>query len=387
MSQAHSDAAAGGPDGARARLRVLHVTDRLSGRGGAHRHLLGVIEAQVRAAGAAHGVHLAAGRDDGGAACACPVELIPGLEARTRDTSPLPGLERSVRRLRPDIVHVHTVVNPAVLEWAQARPAVVTVQDHRYFCPTRGKWTLDGQVCRAVLEHRTCRACFEDGAGDYFEALYALTSERLAALRGLHVTVLSEYMRAELLQAGLRPARVSVTPPFVHGLDPAAAPDGPPCVLFAGRLTAAKGVHDAVAAWRRAQVAAPLVFAGTGPLRAELEHGGFEVLGWLAPRRLSAAYRRATALLLPSRWQEPCGIVGLEALAFGVPVVAWDSGGIREWHPGRPELCAWGDVDGLARGLREALGAAATPQAARPGFDRTTSLVRLAHAYAAARAG
>lgn len=363
-------------------LRVLHVSDRLSERGGAHRYLLGVIAAQ--AAEPSYELRLAAGRADGDVACACPVTLAPGLDARERDPAPLPALDALVRVFQPDVVHLHTVVNPAVLEWAGGRPALATVQDHRAFCPTRGKWTLTGRVCRDPLEHETCRGCF--GHGGYFASIYTLTAQRLAALRALRLTVLSEYMRAELVQAGLPPARVSVAPPFVHGLDAQAAPDGPPCVLFAGRLVEAKGVRDAIVAWRRSRLRLPLVFAGTGPLRTALEREGFEVLGWLPPRRLSAAYRRAAAVVLPSRWQEPLGIVGLEALALGVPVVAWDSGGVREWHPDA-ELVPWGDLDGLARTLRDTIVERRPAVAPRPGFDRATALQRLAHAYAATLQG
>lgn len=365
-------------------MRVLHVSDRLSLRGGAHRYLQSVIAAQAADGGAVCEPRLAVGRDDGDVAGACPVTLAPGLDSRLHDPAPLAVLDALARSFRPDVVHVHTVVNPAVLAWARGRPAVVTVQDHRYFCPTRGKWTLDGQVCRASLAPETCRGCFTDG--DYFTSIYALTAERLAALRGLRLTVLSHYMRRELLEAGLPAAQVSVAPPFVHGLDRQAAADGPPCVLFAGRLAEAKGVRDAVAAWRRADLALPLVFAGTGPLRTALESEGFEVLGWLRPAQLASAYRRAAAVLLPSRWQEPFGLAGLEALWMGTPVAAWDSGGVREWHPGTG-LCAWGDVDALARVLRAAVLGHARAPAPRPGFDRATALRRLEEAYADVRAG
>ena len=151
---------------------------------------------------------------------------------------------------------------------------------------------------------------------------------------------------------GIPADQVTVVPPVAYGLDRDAPADGPPCVLFAGRVVEAKGIRDAIDAWRRSGSGLPFVVAGTGPLRREIEAEGVEVLGWLDRRRLSAAYRRAAVLVMPSRWQEPFGIVGLEALTLGTPVAAWDSGGVREWHPGGELLAPWGDVDGLARALR-----------------------------------
>jgi glycosyltransferase involved in cell wall biosynthesis len=124
--------------------------------------------------------------------------------------------------------------------------------------------------------------------------------------------------------------------------------------------------------------------AGTGPLRAELtaqagrgEGPELEVLGWVDRDRLSGLYRRALALLLPSRWQEPFGIVGLEALSFGVPVVAWESGGVGEWHPG-PGLVRWGDVEALARSLAEAVHRRVTLP---PRFERDEAIGRLLALY------
>jgi glycosyltransferase involved in cell wall biosynthesis len=351
-------------------LRVLHLSDRLTDRGGAHQHLLGVLEALAEQG---HEVVLAVGSADEGLRAACPVLIVPGLEARTRASVALDGL---VAGWAADVVHVHTVVNPAALEWAACRRAVMTVQDHRCFCPTRGKWTLAGTPCREPMAPSTCAGCFDDEA--YFQDVYALTAERLGALRRLRLVVLSDYMKKDLVAAGVDPEAITIVPPFVRGLDPRAEPDGPACVLFVGRLTEAKGVRDAVNAWRLSGLDLPLVVAGTGRLRTELESSGIEVLGWLGRPRLSALYRRARALLMPSRWQEPFGIAGLEALSMGVPVVAWQSGGIGEWHPG--PLVAWGDVPGLAAALRDAVGRRAT---APEGFDRERLIRRLVEVYEA----
>ena len=324
-------------------MRILHLADRLSDRGGADLSLLGLLDALTDR----HELHLAVGRDDGVALPPCPASVVPGLDSRTRTDV---DIEPLLTRLHPDLVHVHNVVNPAVLEWAANRDAVMTVQDHRCFCPGRGKWTSDGRVCGDAMDRTVCAACFDDPT--YFEDMLALTAERLEPLKHMRLTVLSAYMKRELIQVGVPAARITVVPPVTYRLDLEARSDGPPCVLFVGRLVEAKGIGDAIEAWRRSGLELPLVVAGTGPLRRRVEAEGVEVLGWLDRRRLSAAYRRAAVVVMPSRWQEPFGLVGLEALTLGTPVVAWESGGVCEWHPGNELLAPWGDVDGLAKALR-----------------------------------
>jgi glycosyltransferase involved in cell wall biosynthesis len=355
-------------------MRILHVADRLTDRGGAYTWLVGVLEALARD----HEVRLVVGEDDGAVRPPCALVVRPGLEARSDSPADLADL---VGGFAPDVVHVHNVVNPAVLAWAAGRAdTLLTVQDHRFFCPTRGKWTSRGEVCRRPMTRALCSSCFEDR--DYFAEVHALTERRLQSARRMPITVLSRYMRGELVAAGVPARGVHVVPPFVHGLDPGATASGPPCVLFVGRLVESKGVRDAVEAWRRSGVDLPLVIAGTGPLRGELSSRaartpGLEVIGWVERDRLSGLYRRARALLLPPRWQEPFGIAGLEGLVFGVPVVAWDSGGVGEWHPG-PGLVPWGDVEGLARALADAVNRRVTLP---PSYERDEAIGRLLAIY------
>jgi glycosyltransferase involved in cell wall biosynthesis len=361
-------------------MRILHLADRLPGRGGAYTWLLGILEGLASCQEQALAVgELVEG--EAGERPSCRVLVRPGLESRT--AAPV-ALDDLTTEFRPDVVHLHNLMNPVALEWAAARGgALLTVQDHRYFCPTRGKWTLAGEVCRRPLTRELCSSCFEDQ--EHFRDVHALTERRLAAARRMPLTVLSRYMREELVAAGVAGPSIHLVPPFVHGLDAEARADGPPCVLFVGRLAETKGVREAVAAWRRSGVALPLVIAGTGPLRAELESeaaagGGarIELVGWVGRERLSALYRRACALLMPSRWQEPFGIVGIEALSFGVPVVGFESGGVAEWHPG-PGLVRWGDTAALARALKKAV---ERRLLLLPHFERDEAIARLTALYA-----
>ena len=360
-------------------MRILHLVDRLPGRGGAYTWMRGIVDGLAPH----HEQTLVVGEPGEAGDPGLPARVVvrAGLESRTA----LPvELDSVVADVAPDVVHVHNLMNPVVLEWAAShRGALLTVQDHRYFCPTRGKWTRAGERCPRAMSREVCASCFEDSA--YFGEVLALTERRLAAVRRLPLSVLSRYMREELVAAGVPAESVHVVPPFVHDLDLEARADGPPFVLFVGRLAEAKGVREAVKAWRRSGVELPLLLAGTGPLRAELEAEAarekgppLEVLGWVERGRLSSLYARAAAVLLPSRWQEPFGIVGIEASSFGVPVVAWESGGVGEWHPG-PGLVHWGDVPGLARALARHAGRRLL---LLPRFERDEAIGRLTALYA-----
>lgn len=357
-------------------MRLLHITDRLSARGGADWHLLGVLDDLVARG---HEVRLAVGRSDGTATPAGEVTLVEGLDRGGGDPDVTPRLDRLADLFAPDRIHIHNAVGPEALTWAADRGAIATVQDHRAFCPGRGKLTLGGEVCRSPMTGELCAGCFDDDA--YHARIQTTTERRLEALRRMKaITVLSAYMKRELEQVAIAGSRVHVIPPFVHGLDLSAAPDGPPCVLFAGRLVEAKGIEDAVAAWARSGLDLPLVVAGSGRMRGELERRGVDVLGWVPHEAMSGIYRRARVMVLPSRWQEPFGIVGLEALALGVPVAAWESGGVAEWHPGGDLLVPWGDVEALAAAMKRAVGRSAEPA---PGFERERLMAALEDVYLA----
>jgi glycosyltransferase involved in cell wall biosynthesis len=347
------------------------------------------------------------GRADHFPAAADPVPLvhIPALAARD-DVDATPALDQALAQLRPDVVHVHNVMNPAALRWAAAHEALVTVQDHRAFCPGRGKLTADEAPCEEPMGPLTCQRCFDDRS--YFDQIYELTRARLDALQRCRLTVLSRYMERELIAVGCDEAAIEVIPPFVddfHAATTHAATthtatthtatthtatthtatthaattqDRSPCVLFAGRLARAKGVDAAIDAWQRSGIDLPLVFAGTGPERAQLERQGHRVLGWLARDQLAAQYRRARVVLFPSRWQEPFGIVGLESLTLGTPVAAWRSGGVQEWHPGGAGLVDWGDVEALGRAAASLAGKPAEPPA---GFERQRLMQALVDLY------
>ena len=352
-------------------MRILHLNDRFGTRGGADWHLLGILSEQSRT----HEIVLAAGRKDSAGDPPCTFRLVGGLDSRTEYPVDLDAL---FDEICPDIIHVHNVMNPIALAQAASRGAVMTVQDHRSFCPGRGKLTLLGAQCTETMNETLCADCFEDPA--YGASIWQLTRSRLEQVQRMRrLFVLSEYMKRELMAVGVSNSTIHIIPPFVHGLDLDAPAAGPPCVLFVGRLVEHKGVDDAIAAWRGSGVDLPLVFAGTGPARPRLEEAGFDCTGWLDHAQLSAVYRRARLVILSSRWQEPFGIVGLEAATLGIPVVSWQSGGVEDWYQG-PQI-AWGDTQALAAEIRRGVAGELPVPDPPPGAEPMMNLLEAAYGH------
>lgn len=171
----------------------------------------------------------------------------------------------------------------------------------------------------------------------------------MTAYRTARALVVETELEARLVREFAPADRIRIVPP---GLDlqewsdpagdrPPAAPLPPRYLLFAGRVASNKGVPLLLDALARIPPAErlPLVLMGKDwGQRAQLETqarrlGIAESLTWLGhvPDRATyrAVVRRAVALVLPSEW-EAFGIVLLEAMAAGTPVVATAVGGVPE---------------------------------------------------------
>ena len=110
-------------------------------------------------------------------------------------------------------------------------------------------------------------------------------------------------------------------------------------LLYVGRIDPRKGVLNAVRAVAQLPEAT-LVIAGDGDdvhrreLEAEIAGVGIgHRVAFQRPRRdrLAQVYAAADAVIFPSLWEEPWGLVPLEAMAVGRPVVATGAGGSSEY--------------------------------------------------------
>ncbi len=233
-------------------------------------------------------------------------------------------------RRRCQLLHIQCVSPAARYAVAATRilrlPLVVTMQ---------GELTMDaaGLYQHSAWARRTLRLALDRAA-----AITACSAHTLAEAEAWYGPPFQN--RAEVIHNGVSPDD------FVHARP---YPNRLPYIFAIGRQVPQKGFDVLIEAYARLAGAAAagfelqLLLAGDGPERDHLERRVGELdladrvrfLGATDRVTTAALFRGAELFVLPSR-HEPFGIVVLEALAAGTPVVACDVGGVAEFLPVGP---------------------------------------------------
>jgi glycosyltransferase involved in cell wall biosynthesis len=161
-------------------------------------------------------------------------------------------------------------------------------------------------------------------------------------------------------------------------------------LLFLGRLHPDKAAHMAIDAARQAGL--PIVVAGkctekveTDYLRAQIQPRmgpDVTIFGCADSAQKRDLLSRAAALVFPIQWEEPFGMVMIEAMACGTPVVTLRRGAAPEVVVDAVTGVVCDDPDELADGIRRARGL--DPSACREHVRRTFSIARMVAGYEAA---
>lgn len=246
-----------------------------------------------------------------------PLPLYPELKLAL----PRPSIGNALEQFQPDIVHV---VNPAVLGlaglfYAKAMKLPLMASYHTHL--------------PQYLQHY--------GLGFLESTLWELikTAHNQAALNLCTSTAMVEELRSrgveqvDLWQRGVDTERFhpKYRSPAMRSRLSQGHPDAP-LLLYVGRLSAEKEVN-CILPVLRAIPNSRLALVGDGPYRQELEHifagTATHFVGYLQGEELASAFASSDAFVFPSR-SETLGLVLLEAMAAGCPVVAARSGGIPD---------------------------------------------------------
>lgn len=250
-----------------------------------------------------------------------------------------PAPLEALQSFQPDVVHVHNLFPNFGTTWLQKwrGPVVATLHNFRPLCAA-GTLFRDGDVCmrcpdgdrRAALRY----GCYRDSriatAPLAWRNRRGVNHDPVIA-RADALVVLSERAWGVYEWAGVDGARLRVVPNFVEdpfGSYPGASSNGR--WLFAGRLTPEKGVLELVNRWPADQ---PLDVIGDGPLLEKASAralGSVSFLGRWSGGAVRSAMPDYLGLVVASRCFENLPTVYLEALAAGLPVVAFEGNSVAD---------------------------------------------------------
>lgn len=355
----------GGAHGAARGLHVLFVSDTWGLIGGTERYA-SVVVPELQARG--HRVTVLCREDKDRGASPFRVDVVerPELEGGTLLRWQRRELRVLLERLAPDVIFHSALRNVDGAEvLCQVAPVVRYVHDHTLFCPGLNKYREDGTTCREPMG-RVCLErfyleggciCFKRSAfpGDGAALARFLDTYREIEVAQLARTVLtnSSYMREQLLQVGFHPGSTSVLYYFTRSNTPD-QPQGDlppetqafldasdaPLLFTPARLTLPdKGVDYLITALGALRHGYKAVVAGSGPaedwLRGKAREEGLDgrlhFTGWMGSPSIERLFALADVVVCPSVWDEPFGLVGIEAMTHSKPVVAFRVGGIPEW--------------------------------------------------------
>lgn len=255
----------------------------------------------------------------------CPVPTVTGLRPADpgrmgHSVVEIPYALAAYEALREvDVVHDHTIAGPLCARPSGGRPSVAT---------NHGPFDTDHASIYAEMSRRRV-------------AVVAISAHQASTAAGVDIAAVIH-----------------------HGIDVAEIPVGTGAggyACFLGRMNPAKGVREAALAAREAGVPLRIAAKMREPLEREyfdsavrpLLGGDIEYVGELAAEEKYALLGDAIALVNPLMWPEPFGLVMIEALACGTPIVALSCASVPEIVTDGVTGLVRDDLAALARALTE----------------------------------
>jgi glycosyltransferase involved in cell wall biosynthesis len=257
----------------------------------------------------------------------------------------------ALNTFEPDAVYVHKMSDIRVLEALSqsAHPVVRMVHDHDLYCMRSYKYF---PLTRTICTRAAGPGCiFPCGAvlarnregGFPFRWISYFAKKREIALnrRFQRMIVATGFMRQELLRNGFDARRIEIHAPVPQTNETckSATFSGRNLVIYAGQIIRGKGVDVLLESLACVHASFECLIFGDGNHRSYCEElarklglaGRVHFKGYATPSELDAFYEEASVAVVSSVWPEPFGAVGLEAMRYSLPVVAFDAGGTSEW--------------------------------------------------------
>ncbi|MDH3274513.1 MAG: glycosyltransferase family 4 protein [Gammaproteobacteria bacterium] len=283
-------------------------------------------------------------------------------------------MRHAVEAFRPEVVHVHNtfpLLSPAIFFAIGNKAAkVLTLHNYRLFCaaaiPMR-----NGHVCTECLDRHSAWPALRYGCyrGNRLASIPLALSIELHRKLGTWMhrvdafITLTDFQRDKMIAAGLPANRVYVKPNFFSGYPvPVEWQERGNYAVYAGRLSAEKGVEMLIQAWLSWGSQAPeLRVLGNGPLRNVLEKmvmdsptAKVRFMGQVSRQVAHQQIANAKLMVMPSLCFEGFPMAICEAFAFGTPLAVSNIGPFPSVvrHGVSGIIFSPGDVHALVRAMQ-----------------------------------
>jgi glycosyltransferase involved in cell wall biosynthesis len=253
------------------------------------------------------------------------------------------------------VFHLHSLYCPVLTRNLLSKYNVVrTMHGPPLFCPGRGKyWRFSEKVCTKTfgfhcIYHTYTQGCCNRHPKRLLKAIQNTKFElNEAVTRYKSLIAVSNYIKEEAALAGINKESIEVLNNFtnISSAADALSRSEPKSILFAGRIIDRKGLHHLI------EAAIPILqnhpeacinVAGEGQYYSaltealdEADNAGIKnriiFHGWTDRKKTEELLKKTHLVVVPSLYPEAFGIIGIEAMMYGKPVVAYNVGGIPDW--------------------------------------------------------
>lgn len=360
-------------------MKIIHINEYYRDLGGAERYLFDICNALEEAG---HEIVIISSSEKTSIRIQGRKEYFVNQSYGLRSSLKVKGLfEEIIKKENADVIHLHNTqyfISPFIIRYLlKMKPLVKTIHDTRLFCPSFSNKIVPSidEICNYPMGLQ----CFKNGC-------YPFSPDRNSFLWNLHkfllitydaritrkidkLLVSSSYMYDELLRNGFSKENIVVIPLYVDkttAQEIEVKEDIKKTVLYVGKLNSNKGIMqfiESLSLLKTREWFAEIIGEG------EMEEGAkvfvkelglndrVRFFGLLSKKELNQHFANCDIVVIPSMIPESFGLVGIEAMAFGKPVVSFDVGGTREWliKEETGYLVRRGDVEGLALSINKLL--------------------------------
>lgn len=254
-----------------------------------------------------------------------------------------------------DIINIHSISDPELIRNCfHLRPVIRTSHEPRMFCPGQGKFLrFSESVCRKPFGAHCFWDTYLEGCSNRhpLRLLNAYQNTRFeineASRQYRRIMVMSDYMATESVLAGIPEENLIINPYFTPRTEEVRyhSWEGEKRLLFLGRFISHKGLHIMIEAVLPLLSRHPdlfldiigdgIYYPGLKAAISQLQDKGFKQRvvfhGWKGREEIGSFLDNSFLVIFPSIYPEAFGIVGIEAMMHGRPVVGFDVGGVGTW--------------------------------------------------------